>query len=219
MSWYVARSLDQLLAEINSSAPARSKASDGSIGDTSHSSRDSDHNPCDCHDAVCARDYTHDPAHGFDSYTFANWLRERCATGAENRVSYIISNGRIASQTYGFVWKPYDGSNPHDHHVHVSVEHPVGVFDDTSSWGWSATTGGDLDMATPEDVWDVPMGKSGVDMGVAQQRIYDSVMSGQAVWNRPLGQEGFDMEVALQRIYTWCNQMQADIKDLKAQLG
>ena len=37
VSWYVARSLDQLLAEINASAPHRSKASDGSIGDASHS--------------------------------------------------------------------------------------------------------------------------------------------------------------------------------------
>lgn len=39
-----------------------------------------------------------------------------------------------------------------------------------------------------------------------------------ATWNRTLGHEGFDMEVALQRIYTWCEQMQADITELKAQL-
>ena len=66
MAWYVARSLDQLLAEINASAPNRNKASDGSIGDADHSSRESDHNPCDDHDCVCARDFTHDPGHGFE---------------------------------------------------------------------------------------------------------------------------------------------------------
>lgn len=39
-----------------------------------------------------------------------------------------------------------------------------------------------------------------------------------ATWNRALGHEGFDMEVALQRIYTWCEQMQKDITEIKAQL-
>lgn len=140
MSWYVGRSLDQLLNEINASAPNRSKASDGSIGDANHSSRESDHNPCDCHRAVCARDFTHDPGGGFDSYAFANWLAER-TKGPENRVKYIISNGRIASgqgQSYpAGVWRTYTGSNPHDHHCHVSVRHGPELFDNTKNWAWS----------------------------------------------------------------------------------
>ena len=144
MSWYVAHSLDQLLAEINASAPHRNKASDGSIGDASHSASTSDHNPCDCHNAVCARDFTHDPAGGFDSYAFANWLAER-TKGPEARVKYIISNGRIASgQGQGHpvgVWRPYDGSNPHDHHVHVSVRHGSELFNNAGNWGWSGSSG------------------------------------------------------------------------------
>lgn len=43
--WRIAESLQQLLDQVNQMAPGRSKASDGAIGDTSHQSRRSDHNP------------------------------------------------------------------------------------------------------------------------------------------------------------------------------
>ena len=135
MAWYVARSLNVLRDEINKSAPKRSKASDGALGDAQHQLRQSDHNPCVGHEAVCARDITHDPKGGFDSYAFADWLRARCASGAEKRVKYIISNRRIASAP-GWAWRKYSGSNPHDKHVHVSVIHGPEAFDDAKSWGW-----------------------------------------------------------------------------------
>lgn len=144
MSWYVARSLDQLLAEINASAPGRNKASDGSIGDANHSNSTSDHNPCDCHNAVCARDFTHDPGGGFDSYAFAHWLADR-VKHSEARVKYIISNGQIASgqgQSYpAGVWRTYTGSNPHDHHCHVSVRHGPELFDNAGGWAWGTAPG------------------------------------------------------------------------------
>lgn len=139
MSWYVAKSLNVLRDEINRGAPNRSKASDGSIGDAAHSSRTSDHNPCDCHNAVCARDITHDPGGGFDSYAFADWLRQRCRTGLENRVKYIISNRRIASGTNAWAWRTYSGANPHSQHVHVSVAHGSDIFDSPATWGWAPT--------------------------------------------------------------------------------
>ena len=138
-SWHVARSLNVLRDEINASAPKRSKASDGSIGDAAHSARLSDHNPCSCHGAVCARDLTHDPAGGFDSYKFADWLRSRCQSGVEKRVKYIISNRRIASGTIGnWNWRSYSGANPHSKHCHVSVSHGPSAFDNPKSWGWKA---------------------------------------------------------------------------------
>ena len=43
--WRVAESLQRLLDQVNQMAPVRSKASDGAIGDASHQTRDSDHNP------------------------------------------------------------------------------------------------------------------------------------------------------------------------------
>jgi hypothetical protein len=146
MGWRVGESLGPtsstgLLGEINASAPARSKASDGSIGDEAHSSTSSDHNPCDCHAVVAARDFTHDPAGGFDAGAFARWLAGRVVT-CEPRVKYIISNREICSgqgQDYpAGVWRPYTGSNPHEHHCHVSVRHGAEYFDDPRPWEWSA---------------------------------------------------------------------------------
>ncbi len=127
-SWRVARSLDQLLAQINAAAPNRSKVSDGSIGDTAHASRVSDHNP-DSRGIVHARDYTHDPANGCDiDAIFAGIV----ASG-DRRVSYLIRSRRITQWQGGrLVWTPYDGTNPHDAHGHVSVT--AAGEDDTRPW-------------------------------------------------------------------------------------
>jgi hypothetical protein len=140
MTWRMAAALETLLAEVNASAPERSKVSDGGIGDPRHAARHSDHNPCDCCAVVCARDFTHDPVAGFDSYAFAEWLRDCVGTWREPRVRYIISDGKICSgagQSHAAgVWRPYTGSNKHAHHVHVSVRHGPDYYDDTRPWGW-----------------------------------------------------------------------------------
>jgi hypothetical protein len=153
-SWRVAKCLDQLLDEINASAPNRSKVSDGSIGDEDHQSRNSDHNPWCCGWVVTARDYTHDPAGGFDSYAFADWLRQRCRGDIlidgkrETRLKYIISNRQIAEADNGWNWTHYSGDNPHDHHCHVSCDctGEGGYMDDTTPFGWASTTGDDTNM-------------------------------------------------------------------------
>jgi hypothetical protein len=140
MSWRVAKALEVLRDEIDAAAPQRSRASDGAIGDQRHHATTSDHNPCDCHNVVCARDVTHDPAAGFDSYTFAEWLRHRVLEGDEPRVRYVISDGKIFSgegQHYPVgKWRPYSGSNKHAHHVHVSVRHGDQYYDDPAPWHW-----------------------------------------------------------------------------------
>jgi len=137
MNWRVAKSLDQLLNEINTFAPNRSKASDGSIGDAAHASRASDHNPyikLGGVGIVRARDFTHDPARGFDSYAFARSL----AKSGDPRIRYIISNGQIFTPTVSSSWRTYSGSNPHDHHAHVSVSESASLFDSTTNWQWEA---------------------------------------------------------------------------------
>lgn len=155
MTWRVAKSEDKLLAEINAFAPNRSKASDGSIGDAAHASRSSDHNPFikdkNGIGVVRARDFTHDPKGGFDSYIFADSL----AKARDPRVSYIISNSRIWNATQG--WRPYHGSNPHDHHCHVSVSESAALYDDTSDWKWEIWyKPAKLDQPTPAAPGDRP---------------------------------------------------------------
>lgn len=137
MSWRVAKSLDVLLAQINAAFPGRDKSSDGSIGDAAHASRSSDHNPWVTLGGVgivTARDFTHDPPR-FDSYAFAEHLR---TVAKDDRIKYIISNRKICSGTNqdhaAWVWRPYTGSNPHDHHVHISVKSDVAHFDSPAPW-------------------------------------------------------------------------------------
>ena len=45
MAWPAAKSLIRLRDQMNQAAPHRSKASDGTVGDENHKTRDSDHNP------------------------------------------------------------------------------------------------------------------------------------------------------------------------------
>lgn len=124
-TWRVANSLNVLLNQLNTLAPGRNKASDGSIGDPAHSSRVSDHNP-DSLGIVRARDFTHDPAK-----LSGHWLADTLVARRDPRLKYVIWNRRIWQPSNG--WQPYNGSNPHTSHVHVSVV-ADGRADDTRPW-------------------------------------------------------------------------------------
>lgn len=114
--WQLNPALVQLRKQIDTAAPRRSRRSDGSIGDTAHAGRKSDHNP-DEHGIVNAIDITHDPANNFNAATFAEALR----LSRDPRIKYVIFNSRIFSSTVQpWIWRPYKGA-PHNHHVHVSV--------------------------------------------------------------------------------------------------
>jgi hypothetical protein len=140
-TWRVGASLLRLREQINAKFPGRKKDSDGTIGDTAHCPGDSDHCP-NIVDAgvgvVTAMDITHDPGHGLDAGQFADMLRQN----QDPRIKYIISNRRIASSyavgsTAPFVWRLYNGDNPHDRHFHVSVNAdktgPAG-YDTATDW-------------------------------------------------------------------------------------
>ena len=115
--WRPARSLTQLLNQVNRSCPTRAKGCDGMIGDARHKATRSDHNP-DARGVVRALDVTHDPKGGLSSDSLARAL----VASRDPRIRYVISAGQIASSTQNpWVWRKYEGSNPHTSHCHVSV--------------------------------------------------------------------------------------------------
>lgn len=131
MTWRVAKSLLRLRDQVNAIAPTRAKDSDGTIGDASHSSRESDHNP-NSHGVVCAMDITHNPP-VFDAYAFA----EQLLASRDNRIHYVISNRKIAAGNCGpspWQWRPYHGASPHDHHTHTSVKQDPALYDLETDW-------------------------------------------------------------------------------------
>lgn len=136
MTWRMAKSLEVLLSQVNEKYPKRSKKSDGGIGNAEHSNRTSDHNPNE-DDVVCARDFTNDPDHGFVSRKFA----EALIASRDVRIKYVISNRQICSGGAGqqpWVWRKYTGSNPHEHHMHISVRSPERFYDDETPWNIGA---------------------------------------------------------------------------------
>lgn len=150
VAWRVAKCLNQLLDQVDAEAPHRSIASDGSIGNAEHQTRESDHNPwvgpVDGLMIVTARDFTHDPAGGFDAYEFAEALK----AAKDPRVKYVISNWRIwslARDREG--WRKYAGPNGHTHHTHVSCTSSYPLFDRTTAW--TITLPGHPAVTTPED--------------------------------------------------------------------
>ncbi len=146
-NWRVAKALDALLAQFNAKYPARSKASDGSIGDAAHASRSSDHNPWFGPGIVTARDFTHDPAHGMDM----NRLSAELVATRDRRIKYVIWNRRIIDSRAGsnpWKWMPYNGTNPHDHHMHVSVMDNVSCDDPTP---WKLASFGAPPAPTPQE--------------------------------------------------------------------
>ena len=121
---YLAKSLITLREEINTRWPHRDKTSDGWIGDAAHAARVSDHNP-DEKGCVHAIDIDKD---GVDTDLI---LRE---TIGDPRVNYVIFNREIYSRVRDFKAHPYDGANPHTHHIHVSILHTSSAENNTRQW-------------------------------------------------------------------------------------
>ncbi len=138
--WRAAESLKSLLKQVNSLAPSRKKDSDGMIGDETHQSRDSDHNPwvwdkVAKKGVVTALDITHDPSGKCDCQILANSLQ----TNKDQRIKYVIWNKQIMNSasidgTLEWTWRAYTGTNPHNKHIHISAKCEKDSYDSTSNW-------------------------------------------------------------------------------------
>ena len=118
---------ETLRRQIDRTWPRRDKASDGWLGDPSHTT--GDHVPDPSSDpsmVVRAIDVDEDLlGPGKPDPDAANELAKQLVRyarrGLDNgRLSYVIFAGRIASRPYGFAWRPYTGDNPHTIHLHIS---------------------------------------------------------------------------------------------------
>lgn len=136
-SWRNCRASGVLLAEVNARWPRRDKKSDGSVGDTSHRARKSDHNPVPRPPAVVrARDFDVD---GILAAAFAEHIRSLGKAGHPAlRGGYVIYNRRIAGTHTGWAWKAYTGANPHTSHIHVSFGDAASAYDSTAPWNIKA---------------------------------------------------------------------------------
>lgn len=128
--WRDAKCLDVLRDQIDTRFPGRKTDYDGTIGDTSHQARKSEHNP-NADGVVLAMDITNDPVHGCVSDNIAHALIE----SRDPRIQYIISNGKICNADVSpWVWRDYHGENPHDHHFHITAKSKPSLYDDTRMW-------------------------------------------------------------------------------------
>ena len=128
-TWDVAPSLEQLLIQADAAWPIRHPA-DGTLGNASHSSRRSDHNP-DSNGIVRAADIgevTED-----DAFALAEAIR----LSKDPRIKYVIHERRMYSsynhsEGRAWTWRYYNGTNGHWSHVHISVLESN--QNDTSPW-------------------------------------------------------------------------------------
>lgn len=145
--WRTAKSIDVFRLQVNEEAPNRSKTSDGTVGDLAHSNRKSDHNP-NANGVVTAIDITHDPKGGMDCHKLAYALTQ----SGDPRIKYIIWHGRITEKGNIRKWKPYQGPNPHNHHLHLSVSSDPKLYDRVDSWDLSWLAEADKSEAVTEEI-------------------------------------------------------------------
>lgn len=131
-NWWTSAALESLRDEVNARWPGRSKASDGTIGDAAHQDRTSDHNPRPDGE-VTALDIT---CAGIDHVWLANYLAQLGSAG-DRRVKYVIHDRQISNPSIsGGKWRMYTGADPHDKHVHLSVNPHAA----SGSWGVSTAS-------------------------------------------------------------------------------
>lgn len=130
MAWYTAPAARSFADQFAPDWP-RKGSKDGSVGDTAHNARVSDHNP-DYNNGGVVRAVDVD-IKGRDKAAMT------AAAIADKRTRYFISDGRIWQNPLVYPkaggWHEYSGSDGHYGHVHLSIRHNKIYENDTSRWG------------------------------------------------------------------------------------
>jgi hypothetical protein len=126
MSWSLAGNLDSRSDSVKAEYPG---ITIWSIGDQSHQSKNSDHNP-DARDIV----------HAIDVMTYSDTARgeavkDWCLEDTTD-LEYVIFNRKIYSRSNGFAASNYSGSDPHEDHVHISGKHGNTGYSDATGTGY-----------------------------------------------------------------------------------
>jgi hypothetical protein len=101
---------------------------------------------------VRAVDITNDPASGLAAEALAESLR----VSRDPRIKNVIWNRRMLSSysnatRSAWQWGTFAGSNPHTHHVHISIMPDAATGSDTRPWAVGAQHGGSNTPATDDD--------------------------------------------------------------------
>lgn len=129
-NWRLAKSIAKLRDEVEAEYPGTIF---WTIGDESHQSGWSDHNPNECCDVVCAADIKGNA--GLDLDAFVRHL----ITHPHPNLRYVIYKRKIYQRKNNFEPEDYNGRNAHADHAHASSGNgPDGRstsnYDSTASW-------------------------------------------------------------------------------------
>ena len=146
MTYTIAPSAKFILADADRVAPGRSKASDGTIGDTAHQRQGilSDHNPDPKTGIVHAADVTNDPSKGMDTWHWAQIIAGRMVAGAEKRVKYLVSNNGSHDVIFNLavspVWRLNGSGSSHGNHLHTSILYTSAAENDCTPYFVDSST-------------------------------------------------------------------------------
>jgi hypothetical protein len=140
-NWVVVPDLLSLRAEFDQLAPGRDKGADGTIGDTAHQERSSDHNPDDTAGSkVPHSDSDSIPeVHALDVDSTGPWPAGMTMAKAFSVLRLLMigmgTRAPLAYLIFDREWceypdwklKPYNGTDPHTGHLHASSRYGSGT--------------------------------------------------------------------------------------------